>query len=115
MCEVLALEICSSYHLVAITVTRYIAIVHPLRYHIYVTTKTTTIAIAVIWILSQGSSLVMYTMYNPGKVWSLLNTIYSMFNVRTVAKPNRKIVVNLIPLTHKYITAHFLGLGQILQ
>lgn len=108
MCEVLALEICSSYHLVAITVTRYIAIVHPLRYHIYVTTKTTTIAIAVIWILSQGSSLVMYTMYNPGKVWSLLN-------VRTVAKPNRKIVVNLIPLTHKYITAHFLGLGQILQ
>lgn len=66
VCEVLALEICSSYHLVAITVTRYIAIVHPLRYHIYVTTKTTTIAIAVIWILSQGSSLVMYTMYNPG-------------------------------------------------
>lgn len=67
VCEVLALEIGSSYHLVAITVTRYIAIVYPLRYHIWVTTKTTTIAIAVIWILSQGSSLIMYTMYEPGK------------------------------------------------
>ncbi|CAC5376076.1 ADORA2B [Mytilus coruscus] len=67
VCEVLALEIGSSYHLVAITVTRYIAIVYPLRYHIYVTTKTTTIAIAVIWILSQGSSLIMYTMYEPDR------------------------------------------------
>ncbi|XP_061169537.1 melanocortin receptor 5-like [Saccostrea echinata] len=63
--EVLALEICSSYHLVAITVTRYIAIVYPLRYHLYVTTKSTRFVIATIWVLSQGVCIVMYTIYNP--------------------------------------------------
>lgn len=63
--EVLALEICSSYHLVAITVTRYIAIVYPLRYHLYITTKSTKFVISTIWILSQGVCIVMYTIYNP--------------------------------------------------
>lgn len=66
--EVLALEICSSYHLVAITVTRYIAIVYPLRYHLYVTTKSTKFVISAIWILSQGVCIVMYTIYNPGTI-----------------------------------------------
>ncbi|XP_048767267.1 melanocortin receptor 5-like [Ostrea edulis] len=63
--EVLALEICSSYHLVAITVTRYIAIVYPLRYHLYVTTRSTKFIIFTIWVLSQGVCIVMYTIYNP--------------------------------------------------
>ncbi|KAJ8315357.1 hypothetical protein KUTeg_007507 [Tegillarca granosa] len=63
--EVLALEICSSYHLVAITVNRYIAIVYPLRYHEYVTNKSTAATVVSIWIFSQGSAILIYTIYNP--------------------------------------------------
>ncbi|KAK3097171.1 hypothetical protein FSP39_007095 [Pinctada imbricata] len=63
--EVLALEICSSYHLVAITATRYIAIMKPLRYHRYVTTKSTVIVISLIWVLSQGVTIAMYNIVEP--------------------------------------------------
>ncbi|XP_071115300.1 adenosine receptor A1-like [Haliotis cracherodii] len=63
--QVLALEICSSYHLVAITVTRYIAIVHPLRYHHYITTRSTAIWIPIIWVLSEGIAVAQYTFYDP--------------------------------------------------
>ncbi|XP_061169156.1 trace amine-associated receptor 6-like [Saccostrea echinata] len=63
--EVIALDICSSYHLVAITVTRYIAIVNPLRYHIYVTKRSTNFVIVMIWVLSQAVCVVVFTIYNP--------------------------------------------------
>ncbi|XP_062613661.1 melanocortin receptor 5-like [Saccostrea cucullata] len=65
--EVLALGIICSYHLVAITVTRYVAILYPLRYHLYVTTKSTKYTIFSIWVLSHCTCILMYTLYNPEK------------------------------------------------
>ncbi|XP_062613664.1 melanocortin receptor 5-like, partial [Saccostrea cucullata] len=65
LCEVIALDICSSYHLVAITINRYIAIVSQLRYHVYVTTRSTKYVIIFIWVMSQGVCVIMFTLYNP--------------------------------------------------
>ncbi|XP_062567840.1 melanocortin receptor 5-like [Saccostrea cucullata] len=65
--EVLALSTSCSYHLVAITVTRYVAILYPLRYHLYFTTKSTKYTIFSIWVLSHCTCIFMYTLYNPEK------------------------------------------------
>jgi len=64
---VLSMETCSSYHLVAITVTRYIAIVYPLRSHLLVTNRSTAITLAVVWFFSQVSGILLYSIYEPGK------------------------------------------------
>ncbi|XP_062613671.1 thyrotropin-releasing hormone receptor-like [Saccostrea cucullata] len=65
--EVYALGISCSYHLVAITVTRYVAIFYPLRYQSYVTTKSTKYTIFTIWVLSHCTCVLMFTLYKPEK------------------------------------------------
>ncbi|XP_061169538.1 melanocortin receptor 3-like [Saccostrea echinata] len=84
--EVLALGIICSYHLVAITVTRYVAIVYPLRYHLYITTKSTKYTIFTIWALSQCVCIIMYTFYNreeyiEGRVVCRYELIFSVTHV----------------------------------
>ncbi|XP_070564157.1 adenosine receptor A1-like isoform X2 [Ptychodera flava] len=51
---------CSAWSLVAITVTRYISIFDPLRYHDRVTARRTAAAIVSIWIFSAFYSFVQY-------------------------------------------------------
>ncbi|KAL5009560.1 hypothetical protein ScPMuIL_011865, partial [Solemya velum] len=65
--EVLGLEICSSYHLVAITITRYIAVTRSLRFNSIITTRVVLCGIASIWIGSQLSSFLLYILYKPEK------------------------------------------------
>ncbi|XP_077982008.1 adenosine receptor A1-like [Glandiceps talaboti] len=51
---------CSAWSLVAITVTRYISIFHPLRYHERVTPRRTLLAITLVWVLSFSYSFAQY-------------------------------------------------------
>ncbi|CAI9738277.1 octopamine receptor beta-2R-like [Octopus vulgaris] len=63
--EVLALDLGSSYHLVCITVIRYIAVVHPLKYHNYVNEKRILVCIVFIWLSTQTTIILLYTIHIP--------------------------------------------------
>ncbi|GAB1611240.1 histamine H2 receptor-like [Argonauta hians] len=63
--EVLALDLCSSYHLVCITVIRYILVLHPLKYHRYVNDRRILYCILLLWILTQAAIILLFTIYIP--------------------------------------------------
>ncbi|KAK7106977.1 adrenocorticotropic hormone receptor-like [Littorina saxatilis] len=66
--EVLALEICSAYSLVAITAGRYIHTAFPLRYHHYVTARRCLAAVIILWLTSHISCIIVYASTNPQAV-----------------------------------------------
>ncbi|XP_076445524.1 adrenocorticotropic hormone receptor-like [Babylonia areolata] len=63
--EVLALEICSAYTLVAITVTRYIGSKHALRYNHYVTFRYCIATVVMIWVTSHVACIIVYAVQIP--------------------------------------------------
>ncbi|XP_060076098.1 adrenocorticotropic hormone receptor-like [Ylistrum balloti] len=58
------LEMNSAYHLVAITINRYIAIVKPLQYHVYLTCRRAAVVICTIWITTLVTSAAIYSTTN---------------------------------------------------
>nr|ADF87940.1 G protein-coupled receptor [Azumapecten farreri] len=55
------IEMNSAYHLVAITVNRYIAIVRPLKYHVYLTSRTVIVTLCTIWLTTLATSTAIYS------------------------------------------------------
>lgn len=75
---VLLVETCSSFHLIAITLTRYIAVVHPLRYQAILTHKNALVAVAMTWSLALLTTLIIYWPIEPGEVKSLYKPLLDL-------------------------------------
>ncbi|XP_033736887.1 octopamine receptor beta-2R-like [Pecten maximus] len=58
------IEMNSAYHLVAITVNRYIAIVRPLQCHVYLTSRRATVTICTLWLTTLATSTAIYSTTN---------------------------------------------------
>lgn len=71
---------CSSFHIVSITVVRYIAIVHPLRYHAVVTNMSGLMGVAVTWIFALAMTLGSYWPIKPGKDLTYVQSIATIRN-----------------------------------
>ncbi|OWF53320.1 Dopamine D2-like receptor [Mizuhopecten yessoensis] len=55
------IEMNSAYHLVAITVNRYIAIVRPLKYHVYLNSRRVIVTLCAIWLTTLATSTAIYS------------------------------------------------------
>ncbi|KAK7106976.1 hypothetical protein V1264_014973 [Littorina saxatilis] len=67
--ESIALELCSSYALVAITVTRYLSIARPLRYHNDVTPRRCIVIVVTLWVASHTACIILYWYKEPEKTY----------------------------------------------
>ena len=65
LAEVVALEVCSAYALLAITVTRYICTAFPLRCSRYVTSRRCVAAVVTLWVTSHTVCACVYAAQEP--------------------------------------------------
>lgn len=69
--QVLTVVFCSPLNLMVVTIDRYIAIVFPFRYEQYVTTRSTIITIASVWIFSEVYSIAVHVIYPPSMLFNV--------------------------------------------
>nr|KAG5708716.1 hypothetical protein BaRGS_034933 [Batillaria attramentaria] len=65
MTEVLALELCSSYGLVAIALSRHFIVAHPLRYRQYLNTRSCSVVIVTLWVVAHIICVIVYAKESP--------------------------------------------------